>query len=73
MAYVGPQDNPENKPLYDLLHEKGIMCMVAAAPVYDKLPTAEERKSAYQRIIQNGVDIIESDLPIEVSRALKGL
>lgn len=73
MAYVGPQDKPENKGLYDLLHQKGIMCMVAAAPVYDRLPTAKERKTAYRRIIQSGVDIIESDLPIEVSRALKRL
>lgn len=73
MAYVGPQDKPENKPLYDLLHQKGMMCMVAAAPVYDKLQNAEERKSAYQQIIRSGVDIIESDLPIEVSRVLKGL
>ncbi len=73
MAYVGPQDKPENKPLYNLLHQKGIMCMVAAAPVYDKLQSAEERESAYQQIIRSGVDIIESDLPIEVSKALKGL
>jgi glycerophosphoryl diester phosphodiesterase len=73
MAYVGPQDKPENKAFYDLLHQKGIMCMVAAAPVYDKLQNAEERKSAYQRIIRNGVDIIESDLPIEVAKALQGL
>ncbi len=73
MAYVGSADKPGNSALYDVLHKKGIMCMVAAAPVYDKLSSKEERKSAYQQIIKNGVDIIESDLPIEVSAALKDL
>lgn len=73
MAYVGSSDKPGNRALYDVLHKKGIMCMVAAAPVYDKLSSKGERKSAYQQIIKNGVDIIESDLPIEVSEALKSL
>ncbi|EOR94315.1 Glycerophosphoryl diester phosphodiesterase [Arcticibacter svalbardensis MN12-7] len=72
MAYVGSQDKPENRGLYDLLHKKGIMCMVAAAPIYDKLKLADERSLAYQQIIRNGVDILESDRPIEVSKALQG-
>ncbi len=73
MAYVGPQDKPKNRKLYDLLHQKGMMCMVAAAPIYDKLEGADERRSAYRQIFRNSVDIIESDLPVEVSKALNGL
>lgn len=71
MAYVGPVDKPENQQLYGLLHQKGMMCMVAAAPVYDKLPNPEARKRAYRGIVNNKVDIIESDLPIEVAAALQ--
>ena len=70
MAYVGPEDKPANKDLYNLLHQKGIMCMIAAAPIYDKLEPEEKRRLAYQRIFENGVDIIESDRPIELSKAL---
>jgi glycerophosphoryl diester phosphodiesterase len=73
MAYVGSEDKPENNSLYELLHQKGVMCMVAAAPIYDKLERADDRKTAYQQLVNNGVDIIESDLPIEVSAALKDL
>jgi glycerophosphoryl diester phosphodiesterase len=73
MAYVGSRDKPEKKPLYTLLHQKGMMCMVAAAPEYDRLQSAAERTAAYQRIIQSGVDIIESDRPIAVAKAVKGL
>jgi glycerophosphoryl diester phosphodiesterase len=73
LAYIGSEDKPENKELYESLHQKGIMCMIAAAPKYDKLERLEERKFAYQQIIKNGVDIIESDLPIEVAEAIKDL
>lgn len=72
MAYVGPEMKPENRDLYDLLHERKVMFMISAAPVYDKLPAAE-RRAAYQEIIRSGVDIIESDRPIEVSEAIAPL
>jgi len=46
------------------------MCMIACAPVYDKLKSSTARESAYQTIIGGHVDIIESDLPIEAYRAV---
>lgn len=70
MAYVGPAYAPENKALYDMLHERGVMWMISAAPHYDKLEPSE-RKTAYQEIIKAGADIIESDRPIEVAEAIK--
>jgi len=72
MAYVGPEMKTVNKPLYDMLHERGVMCMISAAPVYDKLDSAR-RIGAYQDIIRSGVDIIESDRPIEVARSISAL
>lgn len=73
MAYVGPLTRPENKVLYDLLHGRGVKVMISAAPTYDKLEDSGERKAAYQKIIEEGADVIESDLPIEVATALKDI
>jgi glycerophosphoryl diester phosphodiesterase len=73
MAYVGPQDKPENKEMFDLLHQRGVMCMISTAPVYDKLPTAEERAKAYTQIIKNGADVIEADRAIEAAAAVQSL
>lgn len=70
-AYVGSLSKPENKNLYDLLHDRGVKVMVSAAPSYDKLEDAEERRSAYLKTIEEGADVIESDLPIEVGAALR--
>jgi glycerophosphoryl diester phosphodiesterase len=73
MAYVGPLSKPENKALYNLLHARGVKVMISAAPSYDKLEDAEERRMAYVKTIEEGADVIESDLPIEVGTALHSL
>ncbi|WP_205509995.1 glycerophosphodiester phosphodiesterase family protein [Longitalea arenae] len=73
MAYVGPHDKPENKEIFDLLHQRGVMCMISTAPIYDKLPTAEERAKAYAQIIRNGADVIEADRAIEAAAAIRSL
>ena len=59
--------------MFDRLHDKGVMCMISAAPVYDKLPTVEERAEAYRDIFKQGADILESDLPVEVAEAVHRL
>ncbi|MBS1566668.1 MAG: glycerophosphodiester phosphodiesterase family protein, partial [Bacteroidetes bacterium] len=71
IAYIGPNNKPENKELLDMLHEKGVMCMISAAPTYDKLEKAEERGVHYRETFTQGADILESDLPIEVAEAIK--
>lgn len=73
MAYVGPDDKPENKELFDLLHQRGVMCMISTAPTYDKLPTAEERAKAYTQIIKSGADVIEADRALEAAAAVQAL
>lgn len=73
MAYIGPGIKPENKALIDMLHERGVKCMISSASTYDKLTDAEKRSAAYEEIIQSGADVIESDLPIEVAEALQSL
>jgi glycerophosphoryl diester phosphodiesterase len=71
MAYIGPQNQPENKELIDLLHARGVMCMISAAPTYDKLTDTAERMQAYRDIISSGVNVIESDLPIDAAEAIR--
>jgi glycerophosphoryl diester phosphodiesterase len=73
MAYIGPDIKPENKEMIDLLHQRGVMCMISSAPTYDKLPTAEARANAYVQIIKSGVDVIEADRAIEAAAAVKSL
>jgi len=71
MAYIGPENKPENKPLLDLLHAKGVMAMISAAPTYDKLPDAAARAKNYRETFAQGADVLESDLPIEVAAAIR--
>ncbi|KAA5547494.1 glycerophosphodiester phosphodiesterase family protein [Adhaeribacter rhizoryzae] len=73
MAYVGPTNKPENKELYDLLHARGVKCMISAAPTYDKLKDPTERRKAYRETFQAGADVLESDLPIEAAAAIQDL
>jgi glycerophosphoryl diester phosphodiesterase len=73
LAYVGSVSTKDNQELYDMLHKRGVMVMVGAAPSYDTLKTPAERAAAYRKILQDGVDIIESDRPLEVAAAIKSL
>ena len=73
IAYIGPNNKPENKELLDLLHARGVMCMISAAPTYDKLTDPAARSKAYVETIQSGANIIESDLPIEAAEAIRSL
>ncbi|RZJ92269.1 MAG: glycerophosphodiester phosphodiesterase family protein [Chryseobacterium sp.] len=71
IAYIGPTNKPENKELFDMLHARGVMCMISAAPTYDKLADTGERAKNYRETFEQGADILESDLPIEVASAIK--
>jgi len=73
IAYIGPLVKPENQELYTLLNKKGTMCMISAASSYDKLESVEERKAAYQSIVQDGASILETDYPIEAAEAINSL
>lgn len=73
MAYVGPEWKEENKELYELLHENGVKYMISTASSADHLKTPEERAAVYRQIIDSGADVIESDMPVEVARAISEL
>jgi len=73
MAYVGPNNKPELKPLYKQLNRRGVMCMISTAPTYDKLPDAADRAAAYKAIIRDGASLIEADRSIEAAAAIQAL
>ncbi len=70
IAYVGQTINDSNKHIVEQLRAKGVRCMVSYAPSLDRLKTAGERESAYREAIKISPDIIESDYPVEVWKAL---
>lgn len=70
IAYIGSEDKEENRIMFVLLHARGVSCMISAAPKYDKLKTEEERAKSYRKIFANGADILESDYPVEVVKAI---
>lgn len=71
IVYIGPEIKPANQEMYQFFREKGVMCMISSAPTYDKLPSVEERAEKYRAVFGDGAAVLESDLPIEVSKAIK--
>jgi glycerophosphoryl diester phosphodiesterase len=70
IAYVGPNLNKNNENICKELHKKGVRCMISLAPTVDKMKTAEERAVKYAEEIKTNPDIIESDIPTEVWKAM---
>ncbi|HLS94840.1 MAG TPA: glycerophosphodiester phosphodiesterase family protein [Sphingobacterium sp.] len=70
IVYIGSQITPANKALYRKLSAMGIRAMISASSSYDKHGDASERAQAYRAIQEDGATVIESDFPMEVSRAL---
>lgn len=71
IVYIGPRIKAENQNMYKFFNEKGVMCMISSASSYDKLDGKEERAKYYRAIFEDGANILESDLPIEVSQAIQ--
>lgn len=71
IVYIGPDIKSSNQAMYKFFHEKGVMCMISSAPTFDKLPTVDERAEKFRAVFADGASILESDLPIEVSKAIQ--
>lgn len=69
-ACLGVELTPEMISLCRMLQNEGIRCLIATASTYDKLPGKAQRAEAYRKIAAAGLDIIESDYPLEVAEAL---
>ena len=71
IAYIGPEFTPVNTKLLQQLHQRSVSCMISAAPIYDKLRDKADRWKAWQKVFQNGADILETDYPVELARAVQ--
>lgn len=71
IVYIGPEIKAANQNMYAFFKEKGVLCMISSAPTYDRLKTEEERAEKYRAVFEDGAAVLESDLPIEVYKALK--
>lgn len=71
IAYVSYSIDENNKAIVDMLHAKGVRCMISVAPTHDRLENAQERNLKYKEEINKKPDIIESDIPTEIWKALK--
>jgi len=70
IAYIGGTINTANLKIVDLLHSKGVRCMISVASTQDQLETSMDRRKAYLNEISKKPDIIESDMPTEIATAL---
>lgn len=71
IVYIGPEIKEANQAMYDFFKAKGVLCMISAAPTYDKLSSPTERAAKYRAVFADGATVLESDLPIEVSKAIR--
>lgn len=68
VAFVGVKE--PGKDLYDFLHRKGIACILGTLGNLDKQAIAKGDQ-VYRQFAQNGADIMSTDRPLEVWRAVK--
>lgn len=73
IVYIGPELKSSNQAMYQFFNSKGVMCMISAAPTYDKLKTKAERAEKYKAVFAEGASILESDLPMEVGEVIDSL
>jgi len=67
----------DNNPVFEYLHERGVLCIVGSSRNYDKAyasgeVTLEELHKGYEGIIAQGADMIEADLGVEAGKFLAG-
>mgnify|MGYP000869318863 CR=1 FL=1 len=71
IVYIGPEIKDSNQDMYRFFNEKNVICMISTAPTYDKLPDSQSRALKYKAVFADGARVLESDLPIEVSKSIK--
>jgi len=67
IAFVGVKE--PDKALYQFLHEKGIACILGTLGNLDK-QAAARGDQVYRQFVENGVDIMSTDRPLEMAKVL---
>jgi len=68
VAFIGTRE--ADKPLYDLLHGHGILCILGTMGNLDKQATVRG-DTVYRNLVERGADILSTDRPIDAGRALQ--
>jgi glycerophosphoryl diester phosphodiesterase len=77
VAFVG-HTPPTDMELIEMIHAKGTCCMVGTSRNLDRQLIANRAgdtsaiEQEYRTLVQNGADLIETDLPREVGKLLYG-
>lgn len=75
VVFVGHQA-PENKSVFDLIHQKGALCIVGTSRNFDleltrgNVSDIHELKGNYNNLIDMGANILETDIPVEVCKVV---
>jgi glycerophosphoryl diester phosphodiesterase len=77
IAFVG-HSLPRDKELLQMIHEKGTCCMVGTSRnldreyIFNRASGTGSIEQRYRDLLQQGIDVIETDLPIEAGKLLYG-
>lgn len=71
IAYVGWTIDENNAEVVKAMHAKGVKCMTSLAPTVDNYTMLEERIAAYKSEAAKRPDIIETDLPLDLAKAIQ--
>lgn len=75
VAFVGHQP-PTDNGLYEYIHRHGARCMVGTSRNLDKrftngdIDKMDQLESEYRALLDRGVDLIETDIPVDLGRLL---
>lgn len=75
VVFVGHKE-PENLEIFELIHEKGSLCIMGTSRNLDRkyidgeVAEIKELKKAYLKLLDKGVDIIETDIPVPLSQII---
>jgi glycerophosphoryl diester phosphodiesterase len=75
VVFVGHQ-KPADPAIFDLIHQKGALCIMGTSRNLDReylkgtITDIVELKDDYQALLGKGVDIIETDIPVALSRII---
>jgi glycerophosphoryl diester phosphodiesterase len=75
VAFVSHQ-MPADTRVFDMIHEKGALCILGTSRNLDlevirgSVPDIRQLEKGYNDLYRKGVDILETDIPVEVSKVV---
>ena len=77
VAFVG-HTPPEDRELYQMIHRKGVNCMIGTSRHLDlrflkeKMGSLQPLEPEYRAFLERGADLIETDIPVQLGPLLFG-